>query len=53
MVDNPVMALFSDSDLETISEWAADWLVDFHPQKMSTILVVRKQQLIFHPTPNG
>ena len=49
IVDNPVTSAFIlNSDLD--SKWAANWLVDFNPQKTSTLLVTRKQQPIFHPT---
>ena len=51
IVDNPVTAAFIlNSDLETISKYAANWLVDINPQKKSTFLVARKQQPILHPT---
>lgn len=50
IVDNPITAAFIlNADLDTISKWAADWLVDFNPAKTLTLLVTRKNQPVFHP----
>ena len=36
-------------DLDTISKWAIDWLVDFHPRTTVSFLVSKKVTQIAHP----
>ena len=50
VVDNPVTAAhLLNTDLDTISKWAADWLVDFNPAKTTSLLITRKLQPQLHP----
>ena len=50
VVDNPVNAAYLlNSYLDTISKWAADWLVDFNPAKKTSVLITRKLQPQLHP----
>ena len=37
-----------DFDLDTISKWAIDWLVDFHPRKTVSVLVSKNANQIAH-----
>ena len=38
-----------NSDLGTISAWATNWLVDFHPRKTVSFLVSKKANTVVHP----
>lgn len=51
IVDNPRnAALALNFDLDTISKWASDWLVDFNPNKTVSLLISKKQTAqVTHP----
>ncbi|MCF1459523.1 MAG: reverse transcriptase family protein, partial [Shewanella sp.] len=50
IVENPqTAALIMNSDLGTISTWATNWLVDFHPRKTVSFLVSKKANTVVHP----
>ena len=42
-------ALIIYFDLDKISTWAINWLVDFHPRKTVSLLVSKKANAIIHP----
>ena len=49
VIDNPQPAAFIlNTDPETINGWSHDWLVDFNPNKTSTLLISRRQHPVFH-----
>ena len=39
---------FNQPDLQTISDWAAVWLVTFNPQKILSMIISRKRNPVFH-----
>ncbi|MCW4249933.1 MAG: reverse transcriptase family protein [Candidatus Thiodiazotropha endolucinida] len=50
VVDNPqTAALTINLDLETISKWASDWLVDFNERKTVSLLISKKHNHVNHP----
>lgn len=50
VVENPqTAALTLNLDLDTISRWAFDWLVDFNERKTVSLLVSKKQNQADHP----
>ena len=50
IVDDPVQsAITLNTDLNTISKWAESWLVDFNPNKTTSLLVSRKVNKPYHP----
>ncbi|MCG7879605.1 MAG: reverse transcriptase family protein, partial [Candidatus Thiodiazotropha endolucinida] len=50
VVDNPqTAALTINLDLETISKWASDWLVDFNERKTVSLLISKKHNHVTHP----
>ena len=49
IVENPALAAASlNIDLSYISNWAVDWLVDFHPTKSESMIISRST---FRPNP--
>ena len=51
IVEDPqTAALIINADLGTISTWADNWLVNFHPRKTVSFLVSKKANAIAHPT---
>lgn len=51
IVENPQnAAIVLNSDLDTISKWASNWLVDFNPSKTCSLLISRKSVPIAHPS---
>lgn len=50
VVDSPNAAAFTlNRDLENISKWAQEWLVDFNPNKTCSMIISRKINKILHP----
>ena len=41
--------LLNNTDLQTISDWAAAWLVTFNPLKTLSMIILRKCNPVFHP----
>ncbi len=53
IVDNPITAAdLLNNDLQTITDWANQWLVKFNPNKTKNLLISRKTQRIQHPPYN-
>ena len=49
-VDCPLQsAKLLNTDLQTISDWAADWLVTFNSQKTLSMIISCKRNPVFHP----
>ena len=50
IVDCPLQsAQLLNTDLQTISDWAAAWLVTFNPLKTLSMLISRKRNPVLHP----
>jgi hypothetical protein len=50
IVENPVIAANTlNSDLDTISRWARQWLVAYNPSKTKSLIISRKSQKQIHP----
>ena len=50
VVDNPMtVAVYPNSDLSVISQWAASWLVLFNPTKTDSLIFTRKLNKPVHP----
>ena len=50
IVENPqTAAITMNLDLDTISQWALDWLVDFNARKTMSLLISLKQNPVLHP----
>lgn len=50
IVENPQAAAVSlNLDLNTISDWALDWLVDFNARKTMSLLISLKSNAVSHP----
>ena len=50
IVENPILAANTlNSDLNTISAWARQWLVAYNPSKTKSLIISRKTQKQTHP----
>ncbi len=50
VVNNPIEAAeLLNNDLETITDWANQWIVRFNPSKTENLLISRKTNRINHP----
>ena len=50
VVEDPAQAAeLLNKDLDSISKWSKDWLVDFNPSKTECLLITRKKTRVVHP----
>jgi hypothetical protein len=50
IVENPATAAITlNNDLNTISTWARQWLVNYNPSKTKSLVISRKRHKLIHP----
>ena len=50
VVENPVTAAnILSNNLGRIHSWACDWLADFNPSKIETMIISRRRNKLLHP----